>query len=187
MEITGDIIEKSVTQQPFGTFEPFLTGDDNDAASFYRDVLSALEKLPGVSVVRESDHYGSGYASYVAAFLYPSDGRSQRDVVDYIETTGILLYLSRLAPIAVFGTSSRTDNKNDKGSSSGFIDVGNVGCLPDGDWAPFLAAITTCLRSFRIEFLPREPLLLPAPDGVSIPTLFDGPYYVFDTLFYWMD
>jgi len=49
MEITGDIIDKSVTQQPFGTFEPFLTGDDSDAASFYCGVLSALEKLPGVT------------------------------------------------------------------------------------------------------------------------------------------
>lgn len=187
MEITQTIIDKSVTQQPFGTFEPFLTGDDDDAASFYRGVLSVLEKLPGVSVVRELDHYGSGYASYVAAFLHPSDGRSQRDFVYYIETTGLLLYLSRLAPIAVFGASSRTDNKRDKGSSSGFIDVDNVGRLPDGDWAPFLATITACLHSFRIEFLPREPLLLPAPDGVSIPTLFDPPYHVFDTLFYWMD
>jgi len=69
MEITRAIIDKSVTQQPFGTFEPFLTGNDDDAASFYRDVLWALEKLPGVSVIREPDHHGSGYASYVSAFL----------------------------------------------------------------------------------------------------------------------
>lgn len=187
MEITDSIIEKSVAQQSFGSFEPFVTGDDHDAASFYGDVLSALERLHGVSVFRELDHQGSGYASYVSAFLYPSDGRSRRDFPAYVETTGILLYMSRLAPIAVFGASARTDNKRDTGASSGFIGIDNVGRLPDGEWTAFLATVSDCLRSFQIEMLPREPLLRPAPDGVSIPTVFDGPYYVFDTLFYWCD
>ena len=187
MEITASIIEKSVTTQPFGAFEPFVTGNDGDTASFYGGVLSALERLPGVSVFRELDHHGSGYASYVSAFLYPSDGRTRRDFPEYVETTGILLYLSRLAPIAVVGASARTDNKLDRGASSGFIGIDNVGRLPDGEWTTFLATVSECLRSFRIEMLPREPLLRPAPDGVSIPTVFDGPYYVFDTLFYWCD
>jgi hypothetical protein len=154
---------------------------------FYNTVLASLEQIPGVSVFRELDHHGSGYASYVSAFLYPSDLRSRRDFPDYIETTGILLYLSRLAPIAVFGASARTSSKRKSRTSSGFIEVHNVGRLPDGNWTDFLAELANCLRSFRVEILPRDHLVLPAPDGVSIPTVFDGPYFVFDTLFYWSD
>lgn len=74
-----------------------------------------------------------------------------------------------------------------KGSSAGFIGVDNIGLLPEGDWVDFLAAINSILRSFRIEILPREPLVQPAPVGIEIPTVFDGPYYIFDTLFYWAD
>ena len=187
MQITDAIMNDSVAQVPFGSFEPFVTGTDQDASLFYMLVLSALEEIPGISVIREADHQGSGYASYVSAFLYPSDGSTRRDFPTHVETTGILLYMSRLAPIAVYGASGRSDNKNDSGGGSGFINSENVGTLPEGDWTALLSNVTECLRRFRIEFLPREPLLQPAPEGIAIPTIFDGPYYVFDTLFYWSD
>jgi hypothetical protein len=193
MKITQEIIRKSVSQQKFGDFEPFISGEDRAIASFYQGVITGLENLPGVGLFREHDHHGSGYASYVSVFLYPEEGHysgagvAQHDYPEFVHTTGILLYLSRLAPIAVYGASNRTDNKHDGGGSGGFIEASNVGLLPDGDWSEFLGVIEECLQSFRIEILPREPLLLPAPQDISIPTVFDGPYYVFDTLFYWED
>lgn len=187
MEITDAMIESSVAGRPFGSFEPFVTNDEVAVWSFYSGVLSDLERIPGVAVFREMDHHGSGYASYVSAFLYPDDGRSQLDFPDYTNTTGILVYMSRLAPIAVYGASQRNEHKHNKGTGSGFIEAGNVGTLPEGDWAEFLATVANCLHAFRIELLPREPLLLPARADLSIPTVFDGPYYVFDTLFYWCD
>ncbi len=187
MQITEDIICDSVAQKPFGTFEPFVNGTDEDAHQFYSNVFSALERVRGIAVIRELNHQGSGYASYVSAFLYPSDNSTRRDHPIYVETSGVLLYMSRLAPIAVYGASRRTDNKDGKGSSSGFIGADNVGTPPDGDWTVFIAAITNCLQEFRIELLPREPLLQPAPEDIKIPTAFDGPYFIFDTLFYWSD
>jgi hypothetical protein len=187
VQITDAVIHDSVAQRPFGNFEPFITGTDRDAWRFYSDALAALEQAPGLGVIREADHQGSGYASYVSAFLFPSDGSTRQDYPGYVQTVGLLLYMSRLAPIAVYGASGRTDNKHDTGSSSGFIDADNVGTLPVGDWTAFVATITERLCRFRIEVLPREPLLQPAPAGIEIPTVFDGPYYVFDTLFYWSD
>src|SRR5580765_3719573 len=105
MEITRNIIERSVKEQAFGVFEPFVTGDDASVTAFYADVFAALVKLPAVSLIRDDDHYGSGYASYVSAFLFPRDGHSCRDLPERIERTGIMLYMSRLAPIAVYGAS----------------------------------------------------------------------------------
>ena len=187
MEITRAIIDHSVRQKPFGASEPFITGDEQLVLSFYSDVLAALERLPQVSLIRELDHHGSGYASYISAFLFPRDKRSCRDFPDRVETAGILLYMSRLAPIAVFGASGRSENKQNNGRSSGFISIENLGILPDGDWTDFLAVVRECLQAKNIELLPKEPLLLSAPEDVRIPTVFDGPYYVFDTLFYWSD
>ena len=187
MEITNEIIERSVNEQLFGSFEPFVTGDSAAVGSFYKRVFAALERLHNVNVVPEPDHYGSGYASYVSVFLYPRDGRSRRDSPDRVETTGILLYMSRLAPIAVFGRDRRSQNKHNSGASYGFIRTENLGKLPDGDWSDFFYAVRKCIEAQGIEFLPSEPLLRPAPEGVDIPTIFSGPYYVFDTLFYWCD
>ena len=38
-----------------------VTGTDDDAWHFYSEVLSALEQVSGVSVIREANHQGSGY------------------------------------------------------------------------------------------------------------------------------
>jgi hypothetical protein len=187
MEITDEIIHKSVAQVPFGNFEPFITGNDDDATKFYSKVVEALECLSGISVVREDDHHGQGYASYVSVFLYPADGSTQRDCPKQVETTGILLYMSRLAPIAVYAASQRAKNKYSWGGNSGFIEANSVNTAPEGDWDEFVWDISECLHSFQVEILPREMLLVPLPEGIKIPTLFDGPYYVFDALFYWCD
>jgi hypothetical protein len=66
-----------------------------------------MGQLPGMGLMREADHYGSGYASYISVFLYPEKGyyagagAAQRDYPEFVHKTGFLLYLSRLAPIAV--------------------------------------------------------------------------------------
>lgn len=187
MEITPDIMRRSVRQQPFGTAEPFVTGDAGAVAAFYETVIEALLALPGVALEREIDHHGSGYASYIQLFLFPADGSSQTAFPEYIHTTGLLLYLSRLAPIAVYGASDTTRNRHSDGGSGGFIESSNVGLLPNADWTEFAEAVTACLAARGIELLPREPLLLPAPEDIIIPTVFDPPYFVFDTLFYWED
>jgi ribosomal protein S18 acetylase RimI-like enzyme len=174
-KITEEMMNDSVAQRPFGDFEPFISGSDEDASKFYS------------GVIREDDHHGQGYASYVSAFIYPSDGRTCRDHPGHVEMEGILLYMSWLAPMAVYGASQRTKNKDGTGGSSGFIEAKDVNTVPEGDWTALIADVTDCLSAYGIEILPREPLLAPAPEGIKIPTLFDGPYFVFDTLFYWCD
>ncbi len=185
MEITDEVIRKSVASEPFGLVEPFITGDERAVEAWHARVLAGLGRSPLLRVDRESDHYGSGYASYVSAFISPRDGRSVVEHPTFVDTIGILLYLSRLAPIAVFGSSSR--NKNNSGSSSGFIEINNLNRPPEGDWSDFMREVRALLEGHGIELLDREPLERPVPRDVVIPTCFDGPYRVFDTLFYWCD
>jgi hypothetical protein len=95
--------------------------------------------------------------------------------------------MSRLAPIAVYGASERWENKLQWGGGSGYITTENLGKLPGDEWTSFLSVVQRCVEAKGVEFLPCELLLPAAPEGISIPTVFDGPYYVFDTLFYWCD
>lgn len=185
-EITREIIEKSVQAQPLCMKEPFLSGDEAAVAGFYKRMFAALGR-DGVDVVMEDDHHGSGYASYISAFLSRRGGVDAIDHPAYVETIGLLLYVSRLAPIAVFGASCRTRNKHNSGTSSGFVTTANLNRLPPGDWNGFLRTLRVVLDAYGVELLPTEPLLAPAPDDIRIPTAFDGPYAVFDTLFYWED
>lgn len=187
MNITLEHLRKSVAAEPFGSFQPFVPGDEQLVAAFYRSVLASIERSRAIALMVEDDHHGSGYASYISAFLYPRDGRSRVQHSEYVETTGVLLYLSRLAPIAVFGRSFRTQNTKNSGKSSGFVDSSNVGLLPEGDWSDFYRSMTQPLDAARVELLPRESLLEPAPTELQIPTAFDPPYFVLDALFYWSD
>lgn len=185
-EITREIIEKSVRAQPFCMEEPFVSADDTAVTGLYKRMFAALRHA-GMDVVMEDDHHGSGYASYVSAFLSHRGGVDEIDHPAYIETRGVLLYVSRLAPIAVFGASSRTRNKRNTGTSSGFITTANLNRLPPGDWNDVSRTLRIVLERHGVELLPTEPLLAPAPDDIRIRTAFDGPYAVFDTLFYWED
>ncbi len=187
MEITDELIRKSVASEPFGSFEPFITGDERAVEQWHGRALAALGRSPLIKVIREDDHYGSGYASYVSAFLSPRDGGSVIEHPTFVTTTGVLLYLSRLAPIAVFGASSRTKNTNNSGASSGFIEIDNLNRPPEGDWSWFMREVREVLGHHEVELLDREPLERPVPSDVVIPTCFDGPYRVFDALFYWCD
>jgi hypothetical protein len=184
--ITREIIDKSVQAQPLCMKEPFLSGDEAAVAGFYKWMFAALRR-DGADVVMEADHHGSGYASYISAFLSRRGGVDEIDHPAYVETTGLLLYVSRLAPIAVFGASSRTRNKRNSGISSGFVTTANLDRLPPGDWSGFLRTLRIVLDAHGVELLPTEPLLAPAPEDIRIPTVFDGPFAMFDALFYWED
>lgn len=184
--ITREIIDKSVQAQPLCAEEPFLSGAEAAVTGFYKRMFAALRR-DGVDVLIEADHHGSGYASYISAFLSHLGGVDEIDHPAHVETVGLLLYVSRLAPIAVFGASSRTRNKRDSGTSSGFITTDNLDRLPPGDWSGLLRTLGIVLEAHGVELLPTASLLPPAPDGIRIPTAFDGPHAVFDTLFYWED
>lgn len=187
MEITEAVMRRAVRQECFGTLHPFASCDEHAIDGFYKDVLAAIQRTNVIALQREPEHHGSGYASYISAFLYPRDGSTSVDMGEFVETKGILLYLCRLAPIAVFGASSRGQNKHNSGSSSGFVTVENLNVSPDGDWSRFMQTLATTLEAKGVEVLPRELLIAPAPADIQIPTVFDPPYYVFDTLFYWED
>jgi hypothetical protein len=188
MKLADDLLFRSAAGMLFGEQEPFVNGTDSDVESFYHRLLADLAHVPNVTVTREMDHHGSGYASYISAFLSRRDDNCITKVYpNYAETVGLLLYVSRLAPIAVFAASSVTRAKDGKSGSSGFIDTTNLNQLPDPTWVPFLRSIEIVLNDYGVELLSSEPLLEPAPQGIEIPTVFDGPYYVFDTLFYWCD
>jgi hypothetical protein len=133
------------------------------------------------------DSYGGGTASYFDIFCAKIRGQStvEKDGVDYIH--GIAIYLSRLAPVAVYGPMLHT--RHPIGGSSSFLVPEVIGECPPGDWSQELAEIITKLtRYYGISILDRAELIKTLPFQAKIPTCFKRKgYQVFDAIFYYDD
>src|SRR5688572_23746580 len=89
-----------------GSTWPYDRGSAEDVEAYLRDVVAFLQRSPRLVFDPHRDHYGSGYASYIHLFCSKRGRKSARRQED-IEVPGIDLYLSRLAPLAVYGAGSQ--------------------------------------------------------------------------------
>jgi hypothetical protein len=137
-----------------------------------------------LGVEAEFDHYGSGYASYVHVFCAKAGGRSRtrRACEDSID--GIAVYLSRLAPFAIYGREQRT--KSASGSSMQYLGLADVYSLPPGNWEAEISAVLQVLEGFNFVLPARAQLVEALPYKLDIATIFDDTH-VFDAIFYWED
>lgn len=94
---------KIINCQSIGSFFPYHGGSEEDIEKYIKAIITDINNSSIIQADADYSMYGSGYASYVDVFCYKKDGTStvQKDGVYYI--SGILLYICRLAPVAVFG------------------------------------------------------------------------------------
>ena len=185
-ELTEARLRDVIAGRPVGDAWPYADGSTRDIEAHLRRVAFELRGTRRVEVEAELDHYGSGYASYVHVFCAKPGGLSteRRDGLDWID--GLSVYLCRLAPVAAFGPGRRT--RGDKTSSLDFLAPEKVGATPAGDWSNELGPIRSVLTRHGLRLLAREDVCAPLSFATTIPTvLSEGPYRVFDALFYWED
>jgi hypothetical protein len=163
---------------------PYFGGTDADIENHLHRVVDALRSTGLLEIDADFDHYGSGYASYVHVSCEKRGGgsRARRDNADRIE--GLAIYLSRLTPLAVYGSEERYISA--AGGSRGFIDVPTLYSVPSGDWQVEIAAIRRTLESLGFTFPPRDQLAEPLPFEADIPTILDD-VHVYGAIFYWED
>lgn len=184
MNIDENNIRTIVSGEVVGDFSPYLEGSIDTCDEYARKVIKKLEKSPILEVEKELDDYGSGYASYFDVFITKKDKSHYIQRENYTEINGITLFISRLAPIAVFGTGQKT--KHETGGSYGYLSAEIVGQLPDGDWVRELEEIRNILSIYKFAILTRQEIIKNLLFDVDIPTIFDSEK-VFDALFYWED
>jgi hypothetical protein len=175
MLFSDDDLKRLIEFEPIGA--PF------DVQRVIRGLMRS--RLLEVSVAPDS--YGGGTASYFDVFCAKRGGQStvKKDGVDYID--GIAVYLSRLAPVAVFGPMLHT--RHPTGGSSSFLTAEIIGDCPAGDWSKEISEITKILtRYYGITILDRADLVKKLPFEAKIPTCFKRKgYQVFDAVFYYDD
>lgn len=178
-----------------GDFPPFSTGKWKKTDKFLKTVVGRLQDIKSVNIKADFNHYGSGFSSYVHLYLSKKDKSDVRTTEKgefrTEETNGLMLYLCRLAPYAVYseGNWSTTYNQN-KWHSGGshYIEVDAIGTTPKIDWSNELVEISNILNQYGISILTKEELIKPIDFEIQIPTILsDPPYSVFDCMFYWED
>ncbi|MFD0716829.1 hypothetical protein [Paenibacillus sp. GCM10027626] len=185
-----EIILKSIVHQTFvGEFYPYNVEQKNDEEidSYINNIVGSLSSINNLKVEADFNHYGSGYASYVPIFCYKKDGSSTEIVKENKTINGILLYVCRHAPIAVYGRSQVT--RDSHGGSREFLTSKLIGTVPSGDWMEIENRIKEYLNNYHFEILSKDFLEEPLDFNISIPTNFNenGSYTIFDCFFFWED
>jgi hypothetical protein len=195
MEFTREYLLDLAEGKIRGDMAPFTTGNPANIEQHLKKMVSRMQRIYSLTVVADFTHYGSGYASYVHLYISKKDksgmsvewnGEKRTEV-----TTGLMLYLCRLAPYAVYAIGDwATTYENDKviGGGSHFIEPENIGTIPDGDWDTELSILENVVTEYGYTMLSQDILDKPLDFQVRIPTILSQPpYSVFDCLFYWED
>src|SRR5690625_55724 len=103
--IKGEIIGKSY---------PYDTHNVEEIETYIKQLYYRIKRIPNIICEAEFDHYGSGYASFVKFFCYRKEDvlvvkdKEEHGVLEY-EKTGVLLNVSRLAPVFIYGEDERSE------------------------------------------------------------------------------
>ncbi|WP_040952045.1 hypothetical protein [Gorillibacterium massiliense] len=153
---------------------------------YIKRVVGSLGSVNNLKVEVDFDSFGSGYASFVNIFCYKKDG-SSTEILNGIQTIeGLLLYISRHAPVATFGRSKVT--RHSHGGSFEFLSTNTIGRLPNGDWDQIEHSIRNILNDYGYILLTRDYLEQPIEFEISIPTIInENGYRIFDCFFFWED
>jgi hypothetical protein len=193
MEFKEEYLKRLIQLEVAGDFPPYNSGNMNHTDDYIQQIILKLKAIPELIVTTEAESYGSGFASYSHISISKKD---KSDTIIQIEgnfakedTRGLLLYICRLAPYAVYAPGEWGYSFEDGRPVDGTyctMETKKIGTLPEGDWAVEIQKITSCLDEFQITILNKDQLIQPLSFEATIPTMLsDPPYKVLDCFFYW--
>lgn len=179
-------LDAFLSDRPHGDTPPWSTGDSIAIENRLRRMVESIAKATRSEVHAEFGHYGSGYASFVEAFLSQDNEAFHVPWQSGRAVTGVWLALSRLSRVFCVGSGIRT--WGDDGSSSS-----SMPCLEDVDdfREPHLMAFAHRLISVPELTVWRRlttfELASQLPAGRFVHTNLGDGHSVFDAVFHWED
>lgn len=203
MRFTSEQLQTIISEKPIGNSYPYNTKDDKEIEKYILNLFYSLNCSPLIKCSSEFNHYGSGYASYVDFFCYKKEDcsilqkdYSQKSNVSTIEIEGFVIYVSRLAPVAVIGIDTRyhtveklENRKNGFLGAFTFLQAKDVISTPPNTLAEEFREVVTKLQDSEYTILDRDYVSQSLPFKAQIPTILsvERDYRIFDAIFYWMD
>lgn len=188
MLLSPQQIQKIFAQQAISDALPWVKNDRKLVDDFYRELIDKICCVTGCLAKVVWNDYGSGYASYIDAWLYkPNDEFSlkgtQSDVEGY---TGLVVLLSRLSPYYVFMEGEK--QWHSRGGSSYLPEFSMLDMLQTTAVNILAVQAQEILHAAGLVRLKKSDISSPMPEDFSVPTnLADGDFTEFDAIFHWED
>lgn len=194
---SNDELQKLIAGEIIGDIYPYDTNDETEIEAHIKRLFHRINRIPNVVCDAEWYHFGSGYASFIEFFCYQQKDRivvEEKYGMREIETKGIIIDISRLAPVAIMGEDDRymklhiETNKEVSGGHGSIIDHPNS--LHVGERLQTIRKeLEKALKEFNYELLKAEEIEQPLSFQTTIPTIYRSArqYLVMDAIFYWED
>lgn len=167
------------TPHRVGDFWPYngrASEADMQFLRFLYELKSDLERSDLVAVGENFGDFQGGFASFGSFYCFKKDGSSTRHFGSAKVIMGIVINVSCLAPVAVYG------------SGDYFLKLEMLGVLPPGDWERVWDEVHPKFERRGLEFASPEVLGQFLPFDANLHTLMgDPPFRVYDLLFSWDD
>ncbi|WP_256080918.1 hypothetical protein [Massilia sp. YIM B04103] len=188
LNISDNEISSLLSQQTISPQYPWATNDLQEIEKFFKFIILELERKSHVKSRVEWGHYGSGYASFVDAWLYresadfdakyrPTHGKSY---------AGLVVLLSRLSPYFVLLEGEKSWDGN--GGSSYLPQFDAIDAFQTLSVAELAEQVQPILEGHGLIRLSHSMLDEPLNPKFHVPTvLTDRAFTLFDAFFYWED
>ena len=181
-------IERLLSQQTISELHPWVTNDERLIEAYLKGACAAVTRATRSEARVEWGHYGSGYASFVDAWLYKTtpDFNVKHPIRHGEGHTGLVVLLSRLSPYFVFMQGEKRWHAS--GGSSYLPEFDMLDKLEAKSVLLLARQVQPVLESYGLVRAVREQLSEPLPAGLWVPTILtDRGFTQFDALFYWED
>ncbi len=178
-----------------GDFTPFNKNDVQKVNRYIKGMLGRLSDRKSLVVEADFSSYGSGFASYINVKLSKKNKTGLKTVQKgnkiEVDTEGLLLYISSLAPYWYFGCvkwySSYLDNKY-QGGTIPFLTPQDIRKYDKSLWEDDIEHITRLFEEYRYTLLTEQEVEKSLWFDLDIKANMGAkPYTVFDCFFHWED
>ena len=188
-----DLIEGKIVGNKF----PYDTNNEQEIEAHIRRLFHRINRIPNLVCEAEWDHFGSGYASFVEFYCYQKKDEKvieEKYGIREIKTEGIIIDISRLAPVAIMGEDDRYKTirieTNEVVSGAYGSLLGNPLQINVSEKFDTIAQkVKQALEEFDYELVKLAEMNQPLSFQTKIPTFYREPreYLVMDAIFYWED
>ncbi len=183
-------VARLIQGQPVREPLPFDPADDASIRRFCEELVRRIEEERGLRARVEWHHYGSGYASFIAAWFYPADGSARRPPFHPGEERhmGLTVLFSRLSCYFALTEDEQSWMPDGSSGSGSLPNFDAVDDLSDSALQAHVVPLTARLEAAGLQRLYRQDLATFLPEACQVPTILASePLRQFDALFYWED
>ena len=195
LDFTEQYLRNLAADKVQGDFTPFNKNDVQKVNRYIKGMLGRLSDKKSLIVDADFHNYGSGFASYINVKLSKKNKSDsifkQKGNKIEVDTEGVLLYISSVAPYWYFGGvkwfSSFVDDKFQRGTMP-FLAPQDIRKYNKSLWADDIEHVTRLFEEHRYTLLTEQEVEKSLWFDLDIKAnMGEKPYTVFDCFFHWED